>query len=102
VSSSIVSPKALRILAEGRVSPDAGAPPQLFHVEGDHGRYAVVIGATVQMCSCPARGLCSHIAAATAWATASEGERALMVEALGERRARDARAADELFARLAS
>lgn len=57
------SPKAIRLLAGGRVQP-AGAAAA-FTVRGDHGDYVAVIcpdGTT--FCSCPAHGRCSHIASA--------------------------------------
>lgn len=101
MSCSLVSPKALKLLAEGRIVP-AADPVQEFVVDGEHGRYRVFVGPHTQVCTCPSRVRCSHIESAVAWVTASDAERALMVEALGERKARDAKAADELFTRLAS
>lgn len=93
--------KSVRLLAEGAVQPDL-QPCESFTVRGDHGTYRVVVGATIALCMCPATGRCSHIDAAVAWANASAGERALMLQALNERKARDAAAADALFYLLAA
>lgn len=92
------SSKAIRLLAEGRVAP-ATAPVQEFIVDGDHGRYRVFISAHTQVCTCPAKAVCSHIDAAVTRVTATDTERALMDEALTRRRQRDAAEADALFAR---
>lgn len=99
--SAVPSEKALRLLVEGRVEPDTAAAPQVFHVDGDHGRYVVVVGAHVQMCSCPARDRCSHIEAASARVWATDSELALMDEALAARRNRVSAEAETVFARLA-
>lgn len=94
------SEKAIRLLAEGRVRPDVALAPQLFHVDGDHGCYTVVVGAHVRMCSCAAKGDCSHIAAAIARVNATPDELALMDEALAVRRERERAAGEAAFALL--
>ncbi len=78
-----ISTKVVRLLSEGRVRP-AVAPVEEFHVDGDTpgSRYHVFIGAHTAFCTCPASGVCSHLAAARTWASASAEEKALMVEAL--------------------
>jgi hypothetical protein len=96
--------KVLRLLAEGSVVPDVAPDPQLFWVDGDTpgSRYAVVVGAHVQMCSCRAVTRCTHIEAAVARVNASDAARELMDQALLERRARDAAKAEGAFARLSA
>lgn len=93
--------KSVRLLAEGAVQPDLQRC-QSFTVRGDHGTYCVIVGATIALCTCPAIGRCSHINAAVAWVRASVGERALMLQALNERKARDAAAANALLDILAA
>lgn len=74
--------KAIRLLIEGRVVP-AGAAAA-FTVRGDHGSYTVVICDNgVGFCSCPARGACSHIQAASLMQDARvDGVDAAMAKAL--------------------
>lgn len=55
------SQKVIRLLAQGRVRP-AGAAA-IYRVQGDSGEYDVVIAGGFEMCSCPARGACSHLTA---------------------------------------
>jgi hypothetical protein len=100
-SSQSVSEKAVRLLAEGRIEP-APAPVREFIADGDHGRYRVFVGPHTSVCTCPATVRCSHIEGAVAWVNASDAERALMLQALGERKAREATLAEELFAVLGS
>lgn len=95
------SPKVLTLLAEGGVKPDP-QPCESFTVRGDHGTYRVVVGADIALCTCPSKARCSHVEAAATWVNASPAERELMVEALEHRAARDAAAADEIFALLAA
>lgn len=52
--------KALRLLAAGAAQP---ADARVYHVQGDHASYIVVVGAA-QTCTCPATGACSHLLAA--------------------------------------
>ncbi len=91
--------KALRLLELGHVEPDP-TPAQVFHVQGDTGRYLVVITPTVQTCNCPATGRCSHIEAAVRWLLADEDDRAEYETALADRHRRDTVKANDLFARL--
>jgi hypothetical protein len=60
--SADVIAKATRLAEQGRVVPIG--PAELIQVQGDHGTYAVVVGAEHTWCSCAARRNCSHIAAA--------------------------------------
>lgn len=62
--STAVTAKALRLRAEGKVR-EAGRPSRVFIVEGDTGTHTVLVyGVASVTCTCPARGTCSHIAAA--------------------------------------
>jgi hypothetical protein len=54
--------KAAKIAHEGRVRP-AGAA-SVYRVSGDSAIYRVVVAEDFAWCECPARGLCSHAAAA--------------------------------------
>jgi hypothetical protein len=59
--NAATSDKAVRLLAEGRVQPHGTAT--MYRVDGDHAVYDVAIGDGVALCSCPARGDCSHLIA---------------------------------------
>lgn len=56
--------KAARLYHEKRVR--SLGPASQFEVAGDNGTYWVTIGGSedLHVCSCPAYGVCSHIAAA--------------------------------------
>lgn len=91
--------KAQRLLDDGSVRQHAH-PAQVFEVDGDHGRYTVLVTAAVQMCSCPARGRCSHMEAAVQWTLAKGAELARLEQARAARADRDRVAADAIFDRL--
>ena len=93
--------KAARLLAEGRVRPDLGPAPSVFHVHGDTGRYVVVVGAHVRMCSCEhwrARMTdCSHIEAAVTFVNATDDQRTLIDECIKKARAAERAAGEAAF-----
>ena len=62
--STAVVDKAARLFHDGRVV--SHGPAYQYEVGGDHDTYSVTIGGTEDRhtCSCPAYGICSHIAAA--------------------------------------
>jgi hypothetical protein len=67
--SSTVVEKAHRLLDQGRVQLET-EPAAVLTVRGDTGTYRVLVGAHVQVCTCPASSRCSHIEAAVALITA--------------------------------
>ncbi len=67
--------KATRLLAEGRVRPDADHGS--FTVRGDSATYKVTVS-----CPCPAYGMCGHLEAAIAWVTATPEDRKIMQQIL--------------------
>jgi uncharacterized Zn finger protein len=54
--------KVSRLLAEKRVTPRGAA--SVYDIQGDSGRYRVVLGEDFSSCTCPAHGTCSHMTAA--------------------------------------
>ncbi len=69
-----VTAKVRRYLHEGRVQPEGCAA--VIYVDGDTGRYRVILGEDFTSCSCPAlRERCSHVCAAILQQAALEDER---------------------------
>ncbi len=70
-----VTAKVRRLLADGRVQPAGCAA--VVYVDGDNGRYRVILGEDFTSCSCPAlRERCSHVCAALLQQAALEDQRA--------------------------
>ncbi len=70
-----VTAKVRRLLAKGAVLPLGAAA--VYHVEGDHDTYRVILGEDFTSCSCPAlRERCSHVCAALLQQAALEDQRA--------------------------
>jgi hypothetical protein len=83
--SASVQAKAIRLLAEGSVTPR----PLTSHyvVIGDHGTYDVF--PDLNLCTCKASGGCYHLVAAKAWVGATPEQERLMLEAREYRVQRD-------------
>lgn len=83
------SEKVTRLLESGRVVPEPSNGLQLLTVEGDSGRYRVVIGPTFTSCTCKGwretMRRCTHIDAAVELAYATEAERKLWLGATARR-----------------
>jgi uncharacterized Zn finger protein len=72
VSRETVSEKASRLLTEGRVHVQRADGTRIAAtVQGDHGRYVIVLDGERWACSCPSFRACSHIAAVELVATPS-------------------------------
>jgi hypothetical protein len=95
-----VADKARRLLADGAVLLTHDQA-RVYTVDGDHSRYVVVISPTVQVCTCPSQTRCSHIEAAVELERATGPKLTGYLAAIADRAERDAKAADDAFARLA-
>ena len=62
IPSEATIDKAAKIVHAGRVHPAGTAA--IYHVGGDSAIYRVVLLDGEETCTCPARGMCSHIGAA--------------------------------------
>lgn len=95
--------KAARLLATGSIERDiAGAT--VYTSRGDTGNYRTIVGPGIAVCTCRywrERMLpCSHIDAAIEFENATPEARKLIEACIEQRKARDAKHADEIFDRL--
>lgn len=60
--SAKITEKAERLVRDGRVR--RLTPVEVFEVDGDSGRWTVVLAGGEFSCTCPASGECSHVEAA--------------------------------------
>ena len=107
MAAESIQAKADRLLSAGSVRPYDDLL-RAFTVDGDSGRYTVIVGGRTRVCTCPARGECSHLEAAITYVLAeglrAQGKDSERIEwfeaALAARKARDAVGAEAVFERV--